>query len=122
MLSSGAPSGRRRFTVTVSVVAVVLVCARLVLASRSGPRIEKQGVLYSVKDGNTLYTFDAAWRVETLREFDPGTGHYSVVKAPDSERTTGLRSRLLRELDLKGLDQVPAEGQSERAAMKGLGY
>ncbi len=59
-----------------SVVALVLLAGTAVAGSLSlrGPRYEKRGTLHCIAEGSHVYSFDAAWRVETLRALDPATG------------------------------------------------
>ena len=119
---SGVPDRRRNLAVAATAAAVLCACAGYLLACPSGPRYEKRGVLHTIQEGATVYTFDAAWRVESVREVDPRTGRFVVVKSPDGSRTARLRTRLLQQLDVKGLDQIPAEGKVEMDAIRTLGY
>ena len=122
MTPSGSPGRRRSLAIAATVVAVLGAGAGYLLAGPSGPRYEKRGVLHVIREGATVYTFDAAWRVETLRDLDPGTGRCTVVKSPDPALTSRLRARLLERLEVQGLEQIPAEGKVELDAIRTLGY
>ena len=104
--------------------ALVLVAAAGVLAARaaSGPSYEKRGSVHCVEEKGYLYTFDAVWRVETLRRIDPATGVAEKVASPDAALLAHLRGSLLGELKVEGLDRIPAEGKAEVAAIRALGY
>ncbi len=88
-----------------------------------GPRYEKHGPLHCIVDGDLLYTFDASWRVETVRRSDPATGLRTVVVGkPDQARLAAFRGALLKELGLPALDAVPAEKKTDLDAARALGY
>lgn len=104
-----------------AVLALVLGAGALLFLG--GPRYEKHGPLHCILDGDLLYTFDAAWRVETVRRRDPATGLRTiVVEKPDPARLGSLREAMLRELGLQDLDAVPAEPKSDLDAARQLGY
>jgi hypothetical protein len=86
----------------------------------SGPSYKKKGFVHLVEERGDLYTFDAAWRVETLRRIDPAT--HVAVPVADPARMAALRTTLLRQLKVQGLDGIPVEGRSELGQIRSLGY
>ena len=76
-----------------------------------------------IVDDDLLYTFDASWRVETVRRADPATGLRTVVvERPDPARLAAFRAALLEELGLRALEEVPAEKRTDLDAARALGY
>src|SRR5690349_522898 len=121
------PSGARRkrlvATFAVSAGLVLVAAAGLYAATAlSGPSYEKKGSLHCIEDGEYLYTFDAVWRIESLRHVDPSTGVASAVAHPDAEKLSRMRSDLLRKLKVERLEAVPEEGKAELSAIRALGY
>ena len=120
-----APPDRRALHLGLAAAGVLLLAGFGLLASGAfrGPRYEKRGPLHCIVDGDTLYTFDAAWRKETLRTADPKTGLRTiVVEKPAPGRLEALRAALLEDLSLKNLDEVPREKQTEMDEIHRLGY
>jgi len=115
---------RRHRPLATLLVATILVAAAGVLAARaaSGPSYEKRGSVHCVEEKGYLYTFDAVWRVETLRRIDPATGVAERIASPDAALLAHLRSALLGELKVGRLEKIPAEGEAEVAAIRALGY
>lgn len=116
---------RRRPLLALLVAAgLVLVAAAGTLAAvaAAGPSYEKKGSVHHIEDHGYLYTFDAVWRVETLRRIDPGTMVAVRVSSPDPETFARFRTTLLRRLKVTGLDGIPVEGKAEVEAIRALGY
>ena len=103
-------------------LAVLLISAVSVAALRARVHFEKRGALYSIEDAGCLYTFDAAWRTESLYRDDDGDGLRTPVDRPDEALVSRLRGHLLRRLKVEGLDGVPLEGAAELDAIRALGY
>jgi len=91
-------------------------------ALRTPVHHEKRGALYCVEEAGFLYTFDAAWRTETLFQDNDGDGIRTPVDQPDPARLARLRGELLRHLDVRDLHEVPTEGAGELEAIRALGY
>jgi hypothetical protein len=103
----------------VAILAAVTLAAAGAAAAivPSGPRIVKDGTQYRVLKDGVSYTFDAAWRVESLRAVK-GTGPVTDADA----RTKELRGILLRHLKVESLEKIPLEGEAEIKALEALGY
>jgi len=116
---------RHRPLLTFAVAAgLVLVAAAGVFAARaaSGPSYEKRGSVHCVEDAGYLYTFDAVWRVETLRKIDPATGVAERIAQPDPALLVRLRTTFLGEVKARDLNAIPVEGRAEVEAIHALGY
>ena len=112
-----------------NLLATVVICTGIVgLASIGGmaaaavqkPSYIKRGAVHCVEARGYLYTFDAIWRVETLRRVDPSTG--TATPVTDAEKLGQLRTALLAQLKVRGLDGVPAEGKADLDSLRALGY
>ena len=94
-------------------LAILVVAAGSLAALRPRVQFEKRGY---------LYTFDAAWRTETLFHDADGDGLRTPVARPEGALLTRLRGELLRRLKVEGLAGVPLEGVEEMDAIRSLGY
>jgi hypothetical protein len=107
----------KRRVLILSVLTLAAVAAAAVVHERtSRPTIRKEGTRYRVVSRGYSYTFDAAWRVESVRSPD------GALNSADVERTEELRGVLLKHLGLDSIDKVPVEGEAELRALKELGY
>ncbi len=103
-------------------LAILVVAAGSLAALRPRVQFEKRGHLYCIEDAGYLYTFDAAWRTETLFHDADGDGLRTPVARPEGALLTRLRGELLRRLKVEGLAGVPLEGVEEMDAIRSLGY
>lgn len=104
---------------------VAAVAAALLLVAGGGlaslalhrPRYEKKGFVHCVRQGDALYTYDAAWRHEAIH----GLGGPGAA-IPGPEVMESLRTVLLRRLRCRSIDEIPVEGKAEMEAVRALGY
>jgi hypothetical protein len=105
--------------------AVLLVfAASAALAAVARPpaeKYEKEGPLHRIEAAGRAYSFDAAWRVESLWE-RTGAGTWRKVEAPSAADVQKFRVRLLHRLGQSRLEQVPAESGDALEALRSLGY
>jgi hypothetical protein len=90
-------------------------------AAATAPKVQRQGTLYSMTCGPSIYRFDAAWRVETIWSRD-GEGSWTRVALPEPAEMDRLRRLFLIKVGRPSLQDVPAEGQEELARLRSLGY
>ena len=117
---------RRRppFLAVAAAAALVFMAAAGTVAAvaTAGPVYEKKGSVHVVEEAGYLYTFDAVWRVETLRRIDPATKVAVRISEPEPAYLSRFRAMLLRELRVPGLSAIPVEGKAEVEAIRALGY
>jgi len=93
----------------------------LVPRESSDPRFFREDYLHCVVKGDMRYDFDASWRGETLsRRGEDGV--WRSVALPRDEDLAPWRALLLGHLRLKTVEEIPEEGESEKASLKALGY
>jgi hypothetical protein len=88
----------------------------------SGPSVEKDGALYTVRAEGYEYSFDAAWRQEALRPTPPSSGIPRDLASSRPEVVARLRGLLLRRLGVSALEEIPRENEAEVRALRSLGY
>jgi hypothetical protein len=104
-------------------VALVFAASAALAAVARPPaeKFEKEGPLYRIETAGRAYSFDAAWRVESLWErTDAGT--WRKVEAPATMDVQRFRARLLSRLGHARLESVPAESGDALEALRSLGY
>jgi hypothetical protein len=109
--------GIRRRAAAVGAALLLIGGAAIASLALSRPHYEKRGYVHRVEEGDALYTYDAAWRIEALQ----GLGG-PVALAPDPALLEHLRDVLLRRLGCRSLEQIPVEGKAEMDAIRALGY
>ena len=117
------PAKNRRPLLTLAICAgLVLVAAAGVYAASAAqaPTYAKRGSIHCIEERGYLYTFDAVWRIEVLRKVDASTQVTAPVTDPD--RLALMRSCLLKQLKVPGLEGIPVEGKAELDAVRSLGY
>jgi hypothetical protein len=91
-------------------------------AAGAAPRYWKQGYVHYLESDGYLYSFDAAWRVESLRTAGNSRFPAGVRTKEEPEREARMRRSLLGSLGVRSLDLVPVEGEREMDAIRALGY
>ncbi len=116
-------AAKSRILAIVAFCGVVAVSAALALASRDeDSRVRKTGAVYRIERSRETYTFDAAWRTESLWTRPAGSDSWIRVHDPDPVRVDPLRRDLLKGLDRGSLGDIPFEGADDLKALQALGY
>lgn len=110
----------RRALVAVSLT-LVLAAGAAIAGTTTSARLDKQGSVYSLERGRTVYRFDAAWRSETVWTKD-ASGTWQRVDHPAPARVAELRGVFLARLRCESIGSVPIEGKTEMKAVASLGY
>jgi len=118
-----APRRFRRALPLAAAGALVLAFAFAAGAWASHPRFEKRGALFTMTQGEFVYSFDAAWRTERLDRL----GEISAPGAPalaarEPETASRLRDAMLAHLGVASLAEIAAEGTAELEALRAIGY
>jgi hypothetical protein len=120
-MHSLVPRGPLRPAALAAVALCLGFAARHLVASPA-PRYWKQGYVHFLESEGYLYSFDAAWRVETLRTCGTGTTPAGDATTGEPEREARMRRALLGNLGVQRLELVPVEGRREMDAIRALGY